>query len=244
MITLTSNGPCAARGFGALVGSPATDPYFAYVTLLMHCDGVNTGTTFTDNSNTAHTLTASGNTVTSSAQFKFGNASLRTRSAGAQVTCSNTGFDFGTADFTVECWYYLDGVFAPDALSGIFSNSSARSFFAGFGSSTNNLIFYGAAGPTSTTGWAHGMASSAWNHIAWVRNGANRTIYVNGNSIGTAADVSGVSFSPIAGTAYIASSPASGTPTIYGYADEFRITKGIARYTSNFTPPNSPFPNS
>lgn len=243
MITLTSIGPASARGFGALSGTVATDPYFSSVTLLMHCDGTNGGTTFTDNSNTAHSMTAAGGAITSSTQFKFGNASLRTRNAGDQVTCSNTDFDFGTGDFTVECWYYYDAIFTPNALGGIFSNSGTRNFFAGFGTSNNNLIFYGSGGPTDTTGWAHGM-TGGWYFLAWVRNGSNRTIYVNGTSIGTASDVGSSNFSPSAGTAYIGSSPASGTPTISGFADEFRVTKGVARYTANFTPPSSPFPNS
>jgi len=246
MITVTSFGPCSARalGFGSAT-TVATDPYYSSVSLLMHCDGANTGTVFTDNGPLTKTITAVGGAVTSNTQFKFGNASLRTRNAGDEVTCTNTGFDFGTGDFTVECWvYYDDLIFPPTALASFFSNSVANTFMAAYGSSTSNLIFYGAAGPSGTTGWAHGMTPNVWSHVAWVRNGNNRTIFVNGSSIGTAADLSGVSFTPSAGTAYLGSNPITPFATINSFADEFRITKGVARYTSSFTPPNAPFPNS
>lgn len=65
----------------------AGDPYFSSVVLLLHCDGSNGGTTFTDHSSAARTLTASGNTNTSTAQYKFGTASGRWDGSGDHLSC-------------------------------------------------------------------------------------------------------------------------------------------------------------
>lgn len=244
VITLTSSGAASARAFGFGAGT-VTDPYFADVTLLLHCEGANLGTSFTDSSLLANAMTATAaGAVTNTGTVKFGDSSLRLRNAGNNLSCANTGFFFGTDDFTFECWIYYDSIFPPTALGSFFSNSATNTFLAGYGASTSNLIFYGAGGPVDTTGWAHGMSAQAWNHAAWVRNGANRTIYVNGNSIGTAADVGGVSFTPSAGTTFLGSNPVSPFATVAGNVDEIRVTTGVARYTSNFAVPTSPFPNS
>jgi hypothetical protein len=41
---------------------------------------------------------------------------------------------------------------------------------------------------------------------------------------------------------YIGANRAAGDP-MKGFIDDLRITKGVARYTANFTPPALPFPN-
>ena len=76
----------------------------------MHCDGSNNGTTFTDVSseggNTAHTCTANGNAVTSTAQYKFGTASGYFDGTGdyVAITGNLTDFQFGTDDLTIDFW--------------------------------------------------------------------------------------------------------------------------------------------
>lgn len=230
----------SARGYGR--GLPRPDPFFADVTLLLHCDGTPGFQVFPDNSVVNNTMTAHAGAVTQTTNsVRFGTTSLRMRNAGDGLTCPNTPFNFGTNDFTVEGWIYFDNAFTPDAKSAFFVNSAAATFFAGYGVSNANLTF----GPTDTVGWPHGMDifGDLWAHVAWVRHGANRTIYVNGVSIGSAADVGGVNFTPAAGTAYIGSSPLSGTPCCKGNLDDIRITNGVARYTANFGAPGAPFPN-
>ena len=51
------------------------DPYFANVSLLLHCDGSDASTTFTDSSSNGHTVTASNDAQIDTAQSKFGGAS-------------------------------------------------------------------------------------------------------------------------------------------------------------------------
>ena len=82
------------------------------------------------------------------------------------------------------------------------------------------------------------MNTSQWYHIAVVRNGSTVTIYRDGISVGSGSDT--VSHNPsTATTLMIGGGSATGFNNFYfnGYLDDLRITKGYARYTSNFTPP-------
>jgi hypothetical protein len=84
------------------------------------------------------------------------------------------------------------------------------------------------------------IRDDVWHHIAIVRNGSAWACYVDGTSRATGTFSGGIS--------NISSGPIIGADQNYGryfagYIDEVRITKGIARYTSNFTPQTSAFPN-
>lgn len=221
------------------------DPYYANTTLLCHFDGGNGSTTFTDNSFQASTLTPVNSAAQSSAQAKFGPSSWPVPSAGVTapyVTMPNTNMDFGTGDFTVEFWYYYDSVTYPAESFGIFFDNGSRGFAAEFGATAANTLIFVVAVGVKATG-THGMADGNWYHLAWVRNGSNNQIYVNGTSIASATD--STTTAPTGGTAYLGTlSTAPGTFSCGGFIDEMRITKGVARYTGNFTPPIAPFPNS
>lgn len=230
----------SARGFGRFASR--TDPYSSSISLLLHCDGVNAGGTFTDSGPFATTVTRNNAAGTYTAAAKFGSAGMRTRADGDGCTLPNSHFAFGTADFTVEAWIYFDGVQVPIAGAVVFANSTTREFSAQYGTSISNFTFYGSNGPTDSVGWAHGMAIGSWNHVAWVRQGSKRSIFVNGVLIGSATDVSGISFSPGVSTdAWIAMAPAAPNHCISGYLDELRITNSVARYTGTFSPPTAAF---
>jgi len=79
-----------------------------------------------------------------------------------------------------------------------------------------------------------------WNHIAVVRNGSSFNVYVNG-AAGTAVTFAGTIQSST--SSLISGVYASTLGSVNGYIDELRVTKGIARYTANFTPPTAPFAN-
>jgi hypothetical protein len=80
-------------------------------------------------------------------------------------------------------------------------------------------------------------SANTWNHFALVRNGANLTLYHNGVSAASVANVSSTSFAD----AYtLKLGVARGTSFPFnGYMSDFRVTKGVARYTATFTPPAS-----
>jgi hypothetical protein len=82
------------------------------------------------------------------------------------------------------------------------------------------------------------IRDDVWHHIAIVRNGSAWTCYVDGTSRATGTFSGGIS--------NISSGPRIGADEFYGryfqgYIDEVRVTKGIARYTSNFTPSTTQF---
>lgn len=249
MPIISATGGGSARGLGFAGGGG--DQYFAYVTLLLTCSGVQGATTFTDSSILANTMTGhNGCIIDGLATYKFAPTSMKNRGnlgLNNYADCpANAGFAFGTGNFTVEAWvFYATSIFGPpDAGSAIFS-TGVDSFVLGYGSVSTKLVFSGAGLPDST-GWTHGMVDTTWNLISAVRNGANRTIYVNGVSIGTAADASGVNYGGnVAGYAgALSSDPDNFNRSIRGYQQDLRVTKGIARYTGNFTPPVVPFPTS
>ena len=239
--------PFAANGAvsGAVAGGGG-DPFYSNVSLLLHLDGANGSTTFTDNSPSPKTVTRAGIAAISTTQSQFGGASAVFSSAGDYLTsASNADFNFDGGDFTIEFWMrpnsVTSGATAVLIDRGDFSNFTPWAITQFNGSL--RLV-------TSVTGsaWmvdifsASVLTAGAWVHVAATRSGNVFRLFHNGVQIGTAT---------AAGTLRTVSLPIGigrglGTSTgqYAGYIDEIRLTKGVARYTANFTPPTAAFPNS
>ena len=101
--------------------------------------------------------------------------------------------------------------------------------FVGYNS--GSLIFVASQG--SMSGWS----ANTWYHIAVVRNGSNVFIYRDGVQIATSSATG--SLGNYYGSFMVGLDGYSNP--MQGYLDEFRITKGLARWTSNFTPPTTPY---
>jgi hypothetical protein len=84
------------------------------------------------------------------------------------------------------------------------------------------------------------LTAGVFSHIAVTRSGSTFTLWMDGVSQGTysnAASHAGGLFNVLIGGTL-------GTANMLrGYMDEIRFTAGVARYTSNFVPPNAPFPD-
>lgn len=239
-----------AEGFRRAGTWPTTgDPYFANVSLLLHMDGTNGSTTFTDSSGTPKTITRFGNAQISTAQSRFGGASGLFDGSGDYLSISDSSdLTFGTGNFTVEFWIYPLNYGGSVCGAQLFGNASGStsgwSFHLGesqnamrvtsnlSGSWADNLIVSAGGGP----------ALNEWSHIALVRSGANVTIYKNGSSVAAMSSAGSFNFG---GGPFAIGRFNDGTHIrdLDGYIDELRVTKGVARYTANFTPPTAPFPN-
>jgi hypothetical protein len=214
------------------------DPQFGSVSLLLHGDGTNGSTTITDNSPTPKTVTAVGNAQISTAQSKFGGASILFDGTGDYLDVgSNSAFGYGLSDFTIEAWVYRNVSSALqviiDQRAGVVTQLAPTLYF------NATSLFYYANGGNRITGGV--VPASQWVHIALSRSGTSTKLFINGLQGGsTYSDSNNYIDSPArVGGANDGSSVAS----LNGYLDDIRITKGVARYTANFTPPTAPFPD-
>jgi len=225
----------------------ATDPYFSNVVLLLHMDGSNGGTTFTDSSSYGHTMTVTGAT-TSTAQAKFGTAVGYFSGTNQYLTTpSSADFDVvPTGDFTVEFWVYpttLTGATYQYIFSrGADSNNNFTVYLFDNGSAFSVAVLYVSGGSVYINSYpsTYDIARNAWSFVSICRVGNIINIFVGGVlklSATCTAGGSALSSTINIGRRYDASS------YFYGNIDDLRITKGIARYTNNFTVPSAAFPN-
>ncbi len=232
-------------------GNAAVDPDFANVSLLLHMDGSNGSTTFTDSSSNALTVTANGNAQISTAQSKFDGASGLFDGNGDYLTTpySTSLFNWWTDDYTIEAWVYASSWTSWSRSSqgpipcmiGHVSATAITAFWSFGPQSDGKLKFYYFNGSEQ-----HAMVTAStvptgqWAHVAAVKTSSGVTLYIDGVSSGGTFAVNGTPQSgavPLTIGQYFATS-------INGYIDDLRITKGVARYTANFTPPTAAFPNS
>jgi len=223
-----------------------TDAYYASVVLLFHFDGVDGGSTFTDRSRYAHSVTNHGHAETSTDELLFDRGSnqavLWLDGNGDFLSINSTSeFDFGTSDFTVEAFVYLANtsndyptIFANDN-SGVFDANSA-SFFVE--SSTRQLVM---KTNVEIVRSSVVLEVQRWYHVALTRQSNTWRIFVNGVLVGSDTASGTLDFSSNK-TLIGADGWTSGTDSNWiGYMDEFRVTKGVARYTSSFPAPAQQF---
>jgi hypothetical protein len=222
------------------------DPYFANVKLLLHMDGSDNGTTFTDV--TGKTVT-SANAVTKTGEKKFGTASGYFDGTGDYLTVPYATADFRwwDTDFTIEAWIYpistLD-LQASTTIPGLIGNCStgASAAYWAFGPMNDRKVrFFYWRGSEVSIASTELVTADAWNHIAMThKSGSGIKLWVNG--IGTASYTAVVA-TPQDSTGWPLTIGRCFGGDIKAYVDEVRITKGVERYTADFTPPTAAFPD-
>jgi hypothetical protein len=156
-------------------------------------------------------------------------------------TPSNSGFAFGTGDFTVEAWVWSNDVSGSergffqtsDAVGGI-KTSYASGLAIGFGAAGVLRAYAGASVVSATSG---SMPQFAWTHVAVTRASGTLTIWINGVSRGTGAAADNLTGTNCAFGGYY-----SNSFLFNGYLSNLRVVKGTALYTGTFTPPQPNLP--
>ena len=83
----------------------------------------------------------------------------------------------------------------------------------------------------------HFVTENTWSHVAIVRNGNNYNAYVDGVSRFNTTNSNEVQTGT--NNLHIGDMTAYNNGALNFYIQDFRITKGLARYTANFTPPTA-----
>ena len=213
------------------------DPYIGNVSLLLHGDGANGSTTIVDSSPSPKTVTPVGNAQISTAQSKFGGSSIAFDGNGDFLQSSaNTDFEFGTGQFTVEAWVYFSVVSNVNEFITVATDSINGRWTLYYNGGT---FFTGATGGAGGTTCSFTPQANTWYHIAVSRdNSNNQRIFIGGDLKANAVSTNNYTQSGLRVGRSVA-----GTTYLTGYIDDLRITKGVARYTANFTPPTAPFPD-
>lgn len=219
----------------------AGDPYWSNVVALLHFDGSDGSTTFTDQ--TGKAWTANGNAHIDTSQSDFGGSSLYCDGSGDSIsTPDDTDFDFGAGDFTIECSVRFKSVSSFRALISKDKNTG-RSWQFDLNNGTS-LRFAGYGVGTKSVAATVSISTDTWYRIAVSRVSGVLYILVDG----ILKNAGGTSFTTnIAHTSTQVGIGQEFYPGNEFYAnanfDEVRITKGVGRYTGNYTP-DLPFPNS
>lgn len=241
-------GHFASTRYYSVYSLAAGDPYFNNVTLLLHGTGADGSTSIVDSSLSTIGVTANGNTVISTANSKFGTSSIYTGgTASSFASFGSAGVsNFGTSDFTIECWVYP--ISHPGTYPCIFGNynnfgTGALAIFAGHAAADSSKFQLAVNGSFPAIQSTTSIAYNTWQHIAIVRYANTLYFYINGTLDGTCS-VAGVSLDGVGANSFIGCAGDNTSAGYFnGYIDEFRITSGIARYTNNFTVPSAAFPN-
>jgi hypothetical protein len=247
-LTLAALAPAAVTGSG-FVSVPVTaltvtalvptvsvelsDPDFASVSLLLHMNGTNGSTTFTDTSTNAFTVTASGGAQISTAQSRFGGASGIFDGTNDRLSAPVDADLQLSGDFTIEWWIYLTNLARNNAVFAATSTNCWFSFHPGGVRFVANGSFRWLDATPSTA-----VAVNTWTHVALVRSGTTLKLYVSGDDSLTIT-----SFSTRVDLTFVGVGSGGVNDYMLGYLDEMRVTNGVARYTSNFTPPTTAFPD-
>jgi len=215
-------------------GADTGDDDFANVVLLLDGDGTSgdDNNTFTDSSTNGLTITESGDVVQGSFSPYGDNWSNSFGNNNYYTAASDSSFNIGTGDFTVEAWVNPTQYTTYNYICTM--------------AATGGLTFYVTGGTLKVRRWfvADVLSSSTipeigeWTHVAATRSGTTLRIFVNGVQTATTTD----STNYAQGLFAVGNDTNNDAPW-YGNISNVRVLKGTALYTSNFTPPTSPLTN-
>ena len=232
-------------------GTTVGDVHFPKVTALLPFDGTNGATSTTDSSNSNHTVTFGGDAEISTAQSKFGGSSLSLDGNGDYVDLPQSTNQFVSDDFTIEFWFRINSGAGSETV-GLFGSyytvGGGKGIIMASHPSYPSVYFQWMYGSGSGTDWAYlnktqgtrtALSNNTWYHVAVTRSGSTWRLFLNGTQEDSVTQSD--QMTDAGSTTRIGNYGPSATATdgLDGYIEDLRITKGLARYTSNFTAPTS-----
>jgi hypothetical protein len=181
-----------------------------------------------------------GNAQISTSVKKYGTGSIALDGTGDYLLTGNkTNFNVGSGDFTIEAWVY-SGSASQQVIMGANRNSDGVGAWMFNLNYTGKVRFFCSYSGGSYVDYNVGtgtISDSAWHHVAVTRSGSSLRIFIDGTQTGTTNTTLGTASIDNAIADYRVGSTTDNDLYFNGYIDDLRITKGVARYTANFTAP-------
>jgi hypothetical protein len=183
-----------------------------------------------------------GGAQISTTQSKFGGASMYFDGGGDYLVSPKTPNLVLGDTWTIECWYRPESrTDTYPAIVSVSPGNQAGSIWICDRHQSYNTTFSFAVGSGAQVSGSTTVSNGTWYHLALVSNAGSVILYVNGTADNTAASRTtsdNTNRQVFVGCNF---DFAIYSTELNGYVDDLRITRGIARYTSNFTVPSAPF---
>ena len=179
-----------------------------------------------------------GNAQISTSVKKYGTGSISFDGTGDKLYVPNFVVNqLGTGDYTIEFWVYANSWSNTPVLleygRAVSGSSAGLEFY--ISTTGGKLDVYGGASTATLLASYSSISATTWTYVALTRASGTTRLFINGTQSGSSAtDTTNYNQATINVGAYVDS-----TLSLNGYIDDLRITKGVARYTANFTAPTS-----
>lgn len=180
-----------------------------------------------------------GNAQISTTQSKFGGSSMYFDGIGDYLVSNAASTDlyaFGTGDFTIEMWIRFNAINSVQLVYD--SRPTSQGNYPMIYLNSDGTIRYYVNSVDRITSSA--ISSGVWYHLAIARSGTSTKMFIDGTQAGSTYTDS-TSYLNASGRPWIGFNAFNSNPdqALNAYVDELRVTKGVARYTANFTPQTS-----
>jgi hypothetical protein len=162
--------------------------------------------------------------------------------SGDRIQLPQTSLNLSNADFTVEAWVYTTATSQQTIVGSLVYSNGTGSWLLTVNYNSNKVRFFmrhGGGTVQDAQFEAGTFPTNAWTHVAVTRDGSNIRAFINGTQAGTTNTALGTNAIDNALTNYYIGDNQDGNTYWNGYMSDVRITKGLARYTSNFTAPTA-----
>jgi len=237
-LMLHCNGTDAGTTFaessdGGHTTTSSANVYDVNTKLMLHCDGASGATTFTDSIGT-HTPSASGDAALDTAQKKFGTAGILFDGTGDFVVLDDhADWNFAAGDFCIDCWVRLGDVPSNGVMTIASHWEDANNQWHLFLNNDNKIGFETINGGVASGNFrsaALSWSTNTWYHIVFSREGTTAYFARSGTQSATSVTTAWGTSGDNAALLAIGRYNAGTTYYFNGWIDEFRITKGTARY--------------
>lgn len=236
--------PLAGRTTSSLLfDAGAGDQHFASVVLLLGFEGADGATSTTDESPSPKTMTFVGTAqIDTGVAPPFGTSSLLLDGTDDYLTTPDSAdWAFGSGDFTIEAWIRRTNVTSNDNIVAQWGNTQRSWTFTALNGSLSVSESNSLTGTTATRTGTWSPSNDTWYSVAASRVSSTLYLFADGVLLNVGGTADSLTLANSSALLHVGKVENSSSNDMGGHIKELRITKGVGRYTANYTPAG-PFP--